>query len=205
MDDSQSSTTVTGMGGDSDGNNTDAWSRHYKLLAYCVASGLLFAIGLTVTELIGEVAVDVDFKPFVIPYILITINRFGLSTMSIGLGAALGEGVLDVLEGYEIDDPIGFLGYFLGFTTFGWYLHEVADDPTRLRSLTIGATLGAFVQACFEASAFLIFASNAGPLNAIISTLGNTITHGILLGAIPLVVVIRTFPAFAERIPPTET
>lgn len=204
MEESQSPTRATVPSGESSGDDTGAWSRHAKLLAYCVASGLLFAGGLLITEPIGEIAVDVDFKPFVIPYILIMINRFSLSTMSIGLGAALGEGVLDIFEGYEIDDPIGFLGYFLGFTTFGWYLHEVADDPTQWRSLTVGATLGAFVQACFEASAFLIFASDAGPLDAIISTLGNTITHGILLGAIPLVVVVRTFPALTARIPPTD-
>lgn len=200
MSDSSSVPPATTADDEPPDDVTRSWSRHAKLLAYGVASGVLFGIGLILTEPIGEVAVDVDFKPFVIPYVLIAINRFGLATMSVGLGAALGEGVLDIFEGYEIDDPIGFLGYFVGFTVFGWYLHAVADDPTRARSLIIGATLGAFVQACFEASAFLVFESSAGPGDAIISTVGNTITHGILLGAIPLVVLLQSLPMLAARV-----
>jgi hypothetical protein len=201
MDGSQSTTASTDEGVESSNEKESSpWTGQTKLLAYGIASAVLFGVGLLLTEPIGEIAVDVDMKPFFIPYALIAINRFGLSTMSIGLGAALGEGVLDIFEGYEIDDPIGFLGYFLGFTVFGWYLHEVADDPTRLRSLTFGATLGAFVQAVFEAGAFLIFESTAGPLDAVISTVGNTITHGLILGAVPLMILVRSLPTVEERI-----
>lgn len=202
MDESQSTATITTTEEESSVENEILpWSEDAKILAYGIASSILFGIGLLITEfLIGEVALDVDLKPFFIPYILIAINRFGLSTMSIGLGAAIGEGVLDVFEGYELDDPIGFLGYFLGFTVFGWYLHEVADDPTQLRSLTLGAALGAFVQAVFEASAFLIFKSTAGSFDAVVSTVGNTITHGLLLGAIPLLILVQSFPTLKSRI-----
>ena len=116
MDESQSTATITTTEEESSVENEILpWSEDAKILAYGIASSILFGIGLLITEfLIGEVALDVDLKPFFIPYILIAINRFGLSTMSIGLGAAIGEGVLDVFEGYELDDPIGFLGYFLG-------------------------------------------------------------------------------------------
>ena len=196
MSESQSTTPKN----NSPGDEAEGWSRHAELVAYGIASGVLFGIGLLVTESVGEIAVDIDFKPFVVPYLLIAINRYGLSTLSVGLGAALGEGAIDVVEGYELDDPIGFLGYVGGFMTFGWYLYEVADDPTSWISLTIGATLGAFVQAIFEALAFLLFEAAAGPLDATISLFGNTLTHGIVLGAIPLVVLVRALPALQERI-----
>jgi hypothetical protein len=161
-----------------------------------VAGAVLFAAGLLVTESLGEVAVDVDLKPFFLPYLLIAGARYGLQTMSVGLGAAIGEGVLDIFEGYELDDPIGFIGYVVGFLTFGWYLHNVAEDPTSARSMSVAALLGAFVQACFEAAAFLAFDA-AGVRGAVVSVLGNTLTHGLLLGAIPLVVLA---PVYRERI-----
>lgn len=203
MDDPQSTETLTVTRDEpSEEDKLKPWSGQAKVLIYGIASAILFSIGLLVTESpFGELLLDVDLKPFFIPYVLIAINRFGLSTMSISLGAAVGEGVLDIFEGYELDDPIGFLGYFLGFTIFGWYLHEVADDPTQLRALTIGAALGAFVQAIFEASAFLVFKSTAGPLDSVISTVGNTFTHGLLLGAIPLVILVQSLPNLKERIP----
>lgn len=153
-----------------------------------VAGAVLFAAGLLVTESVGEVAVDVDLKPFFLPYLLIAGARYGFQTMSVGLGAAIGEGVLDVFEGYELDDPIGFIGYVVGFLAFGWYLDTVAEDPTSTRSLSVAAILGAFVQACFEGAAFLAFDA-AGVRGATVSVLGNTLTHGVLLGAIPLVVL----------------
>ncbi|RLM57242.1 hypothetical protein DVK02_05530 [Halobellus sp. Atlit-31R] len=162
-----------------------------------VASALLFVSGLLVTEAVGEVALDVDLKPFFLPYLLIALARYGVPTLSIGLGAGIGEGLLDVFEGYELDDPIGFLGYVLGFTVFGWYLNEIADDPTAVRSLSVGAILGAFVQALFEGFAFFIFGSTAGLSQALLSVVGNTATHGVVLGAIPLVLL---YPVVRERV-----
>jgi hypothetical protein len=159
-----------------------------RTAALGVASAVLFGLGLLVTESVGEVAVDVDLKPFFIPYLLVVVTRFGIPTLSIGVGAATGEGLLDVLEGYELDDPVGFLGYVIGFIAFGWYLSEVAEDPTAPRSMTVAALLGAFVQACFEGVAFLVFDA-ATPTDVAVSVVGNTVTHGLLLGAVPLVVV----------------
>ncbi|MFB6301180.1 MAG: hypothetical protein ABEH65_13075 [Halobacteriales archaeon] len=162
-----------------------------------IASAFLFGVGLLVSEEVGEVALDIDLKPFFLPYLLIATCRYGLPTLSIGLGAALAEGFLDVFEGYELDDPIGFLGYVIGFTAFGWYLNKIADDPENPRSLTIGATLGAFVQAVFEGFAFLLFESGSGPYETILSVLGNTAAHGVVLGAVPLVI---TYPLFKNQI-----
>jgi hypothetical protein len=168
--------------------------------AFAAASAALFALGLLVTESFGEVAVDVDLKPFFVPYLLIFAARAAIPTMAVGLGAALGEGVLDVFEGYELDDPIGFIGYVVGFSAFGWYLHDVADDPTRPRSLAVGATLGAFVQAVFEGVAYLTVEETATAADAAVSTLGNTVTHGLILGAIPLVVLLPRVRAPLRRL-----
>jgi hypothetical protein len=154
-----------------------------------VLSGLLFTVGLLVTEAPGELALDVDLKPFFLPYLLIAVVRYGFPTLSAGLGAAVGEGALDIVEGYELDDPVGFIGYVVGFTLFGWYLHRVADDPTARRTQAVAAILGAFGQAAFEGLAFLVFATDASPLDAGVSVVGNTVTHGVILGAIPFVVL----------------
>lgn len=161
-------------------------SRTIRIILLGIASAVLFSLGLLATELLGEIGVDIDFKPFFIPYLLIALTRSGIPTLSVGLGAAIGEGALDVFEGYELDDPVGFIGYVVGFNAFGWYLHEVAEDPNTWKSLSIGAILGALVQAIFEGIAFLIFKSTTGSVTVGLSVLGNTFTHGILLGAVPL-------------------
>jgi len=158
-----------------------------RLIGVGCLSALLFAAGLLLTEAPGELALDVDLKPFFVPYLLIAAMRYGLPTLSVGLGAAMGEGVLDIVEGYELDDPIGFIGYVVGFTLFGWYLHRVAPDPTARRAQVTAAVLGAFAQAAFEGLAFVLFATDAHTLDAVASVLGNTLTHGVVLGAIPLV------------------
>jgi hypothetical protein len=165
-------------------------------LLFGVASGGLFLVGLLVTESVGEIAVDVDLKPFFVPYLLIAVARYGIPTLSVGLGAALGEGVLDVSEGYELDDPVGFIGYVLGFTAFGWYLHGVAEDPSATSSLVVASILGAFVQAVFEGFAFLVFDSRAGVGAAALSVFGNTVAHGVVLGAVPLVLL---YPLARDR------
>jgi len=189
-----------------DGGETDATAPNpgpgslERNAAFAAASAVLFALGLLVTESVGEVAVDVDLKPFFVPYTLIFAARAAIPTLSIGLGAALGEGVLDVFEGYELDDPIGFIGYVVGFSAFGWYLHDVADDPSRPRSLAVGATLGAFVQAVFEGVAYLTVEETATAADAAVSTLGNTVTHGLVLGALPLIVLLPRVRAPLRRL-----
>ena len=170
-----------------------------RLVRLMLTSAVVFALALVVTESFGEVAVDVDLKPFFLPYLMLATVRYGLPALSIGLGAALGEGVLDIFEGYELDDPIGFIGYVVGFMAFSWYLREVVSDPTRTRSQVVAAILGGFVQAVFEGAAFLAFAPAAGVEQAVVSVLGNTVTHGLLLGAIPLVALLSALrPRLAE-------
>ena len=170
-----------------------------RLVRLILTSAVVFALALVVTESFGEVAVDVDLKPFFLPYLMLATVRYGLPALSIGLGAALGEGVLDIFEGYELDDPIGFIGYVVGFMAFSWYLREVVSDPTRTRSQIVAAILGGFVQAVFEGAAFLAFAPAAGVEQAVVSVLGNTVTHGLLLGAIPLVALLSALrPRLAE-------
>jgi hypothetical protein len=117
-----------------------------------LVSTLTFMAGLLLTEAPGEMALVVDLKPFFIPYLLIAAARYGLPTYSIGISAAVGEGILDIFEGYELDDPLGFLGYVAGFIVFGWFLNRHADDPSEVTHLTTAAILGALVQAFFEGS-----------------------------------------------------
>lgn len=161
----------------------------WRMIIFGLGSAALFGLGLLVTEQVGEIAVDVDLKPFFIPYLLIAVVNWGLLTLSISFGAAVGEGILDIFEGYELDDPIGFLGYVIGFLVFGWLLKQAQIESNRNMRLTLAAVTGAFVQAIFEGLAFFIFDPTAGIIDAIVSILGNTITHGILLGAIPLVLL----------------
>lgn len=168
-----------------------------QIIIFGGASLVLFAAGLELTEGVGEILTDIDLKPFFIPYILIALVRYPNPTLSIGLGAALGEGLLDVAEGYELEDPIGFIGYVVGFTVFGWYLHRVASDPGSRRAQVLAAIFGALVQATFEGLAFLAIATDANLVAVAISIAGNTITHGVLLGAIPLVLL---YPPLVTRL-----
>lgn len=167
-----------------------------RMIGIGVVSCLLFTAGLLLTEAPGEVATDVDLKPFFLVYLLVAVCRFGFPTLSAGLGAAVGEGVLDVFEGYELDDPIGFVGYVVGFTVFGWYLHRVAGDPSDRRAQVVAAVLGAFAQAFAEGVAFLAIDADAGVTAAAVSVGGNTVTHGVVLGAIPLVLLYPTVAGY---------
>lgn len=181
-----------------DEDAVDGGADPLRLVGVGLTSGLLFTVGLLVTEAPGELALDVDLKPFFLPYLLIAAVRYGSPTLSAGLGAAVGEGALDLVEGYELDDPIGFIGYVVGFTVFGWYLHRGADDPTARRAQVTAAVLGAFTQAAFEGVAFLLFATGASPLDAGLSVAGNTVTHGVVLGAMPLVVLYPWLARYVE-------
>jgi hypothetical protein len=160
-----------------------------RALLLGVVSAVLFGVGLYFTELVPEVLTDVDLKPFFVPYLLIAAVPFGIPTLSIAFGGAVGEGFLDIFEGYELDDPFGFLGYVFGFFVFGWFLENVAEDPTDRSTLAVAALLAALVQALFEGVALVIFGAESGPVDAVVSVLGNTVTHGLLLGAVPLVVL----------------
>lgn len=168
-----------------------------RLIVIAAITAVLFAGGLVPLERIPEIPVDIDQKPFFIPYVLVALLPFGAPTLAVGLGAALGEGVLDVLEGYELDDPFGFVGYVLGFFVFGYVLHKWGD-PTNKYHMTVAAVVGAFIQASFEAAALFVVESEALQA-ALISWVGNTVTHGIIGGLIPLVIIVPLLHGRIER------
>lgn len=166
-----------------------------KLIVIAGITAVLFTGGLLVTERFGEYFVDVDFKPFFIVYVLLALLPWGRPSVSIGFGAALGEGFLDLIEGYEFDDPFGFVGYVVGFTVAGWVFDR---DPSSWVGLTVGAVVGAFIQAIFEGYALVLIEGEAVEA-ALISIAGNTITHGIIIGIVPLVPCVTALHGRIER------
>jgi len=165
-----------------------------RLVTLLTVGAVVFALGVGVAELGGELGNDVDFKPFFLVYLLVALVSFGGPTLALGLGAAMGEGVHDLIEGYEADEPLGFIGFIVGFAVFGWLLHRVAPDPGDRRWQVSAAVVGAFVQALFEGFAFL-FVTDVTPVEAGMSVAGNTVTHGVVLGAIPFVLL---YPLVAD-------
>ncbi|MEM6907746.1 MAG: ATP-binding cassette domain-containing protein [Pseudomonadota bacterium] len=144
-------------------------------------TAVLFFLGLLPLEAIPEIPVDIDSKPFFIPLVLIALLPAGRPGLAIGLGVALGEFIRDMMEGYELDDPIGFVGYFVGFALTSFMFGK--QPPGKLVIL-IAALSSAFIQAAIEASSFLLFGEESLGI-AIQSTIGNTIMHGVIWGAIP--------------------
>ncbi|MFC7226621.1 hypothetical protein N0B31_04340 [Salinirubellus salinus] len=193
MDDTGGGRSVDRPGGDEWGREGLASPRLLVTL-FAVAS-ITFFVASAVTEQVPEFATDVDLKAFFLIYLLVALVPYGLATLSAGIGMAVGEGAYDIIEGYELDDPFGFVGYVLGIVTFGWVLH-VAGDPTDRRWQVAAAVAGAGVQATFEGVAFFVL-SDAGLPVALFSILGNTVTHGVVLGAVPLVLLL---PVVAEPI-----
>lgn len=167
----------------------------WRLTRYAGVGAVLFVAGLTASEAVGEIALDIDLKPFFLPFLVIATGSFDGRTLAASVGAAVGEGFLDLLEGYELDDPFGFLGYVLGFTVFGWVLLELAPDPGDRRWQLLACLGGAATQAVFEGVAFYAL-SGAGAREATLSVVGNTVTHGVLLGALPFVAL---YPAVRQR------
>lgn len=166
-----------------------------KLIVIAGITAVLFSGGLLITERFGEYFVDVDFKPFFVVYVLLALLPWGRPSVSIGFGAAIGEGFLDLIEGVEFDDPFGFVGYIVGFTVAGWLFR---GDPSRRLTLVVGTVAGAFVQAVFEAIALVLIEQEAIEA-AIISVIGNTITHGIVIGLVPLIPCVEALHGRVER------
>jgi hypothetical protein len=63
-----------------------------KLIVIAGLTGVLFFFGLLITERIPEIPVDIDFKPFFIPFLLVALLPVGAPAWAVGFGAALGEG-----------------------------------------------------------------------------------------------------------------
>ncbi|WP_299322922.1 ATP-binding cassette domain-containing protein [Parasphingopyxis sp.] len=158
-------------------------------------TAVLFFLCLLPLEAIPEIPVDIDSKPFFIPLVLTALLPAGKPGIAIGLGVALGEGLRDLMEGYELDDPIGFIGYAIAFPLTSYV---IAGRPLNPLLLSFGAIFCAFIQAAFEASSFLLFGEESIAI-AVQSAIGNTITHGIIWGALPLVFLVPALHGRFER------
>lgn len=159
-----------------------------KLVVIVALTGVLFYFGLLILERIPEIPVDIDQKPFFIPLLFVALLPLGAPSWAAAVGAALGEAFGDILEGYEPDDPIGFLGYIIGFAAAAYI---IANHPRSWVRLAIAALVAAFLQAVIEASSFLIFGEESLGVT-VQSALGNTLFHGLWgLLVIPLVLVMH--------------
>lgn len=159
-------------------------------------SAVLFFLMLVATEPIPEIPVDIDFKPFFVPLTLVALLPVGRASLAVGFGAAVGEGLGDILEGYEIDDAFGFVGYLLAFTLAGYIIGQ--RPRSRLR-LAVAAVVAGFVNAALEGASFALLGSDGADV-AVESTIGNTLTHGIIAGAVPLMIVAPRFWGKIEQL-----
>ncbi len=166
-----------------------------KLVVIAGLTAVLFFFGLLVTERIPEIPVDIDQKPFFIPFLLVALLPLGPPAWAVGLGAALGEGFGDILEGYEPDDAFGFVGYIICFVLAGYIIR---NRPRNWGLVIVACIVGAGIQAIIEASTFLLFGEEALTV-AIWSAVGNTITHGVIWGVIPLLILIPLLHGRIER------
>lgn len=167
-----------------------------KVMVVAALVAVLFFFGLLIFERIPEIPVDIDFKPFFLIFLFLALLPRGPLTFAIPIGAAVGEAIGDILEGYEVDDPFGFAAYIIGFAVAGYLIN---NRPLAIGRLAGACIVGALVQAVIEASAFLVFGEE-GVGVAAYSALGNTVTHGILLGALVTVPLVRALHGRVERL-----
>jgi hypothetical protein len=166
------------------------------LITLAGVTAVLFFGSLQITVLIPEIPPDIDFKPFFLVYAIMFFVPWGTPTVSVAVGGAIGEAIGDIIEGYAVDDPFGLVGYIIGFTVAGYLLKDTdADDYIRL---SLAAVIGAFVQFLIEGLGILIISGEA--LSVYLTALaGNTITHGIILGLIPLIPTVAALAGRIER------
>lgn len=166
-----------------------------RFTAILTVTAVSFFLLLLPFELISEIPVDIDAKPFFAPLAICALLPNGRVGLAVALGVALGEGLRDLKEGYELDDPIGFFGYIAGF----WVASEIFNAaPFKRWALIVGSIACAAVQAGLEASSFLLFGQE-GLTVALYSAIGNTISHGIIFGAIPLLFLVPALHALSRR------
>ncbi|GAB4237658.1 MAG: hypothetical protein Kow00121_64680 [Elainellaceae cyanobacterium] len=167
-----------------------------KLTVVTVVVAVTFFLALTIVEAIPEIPVDIDFKPFFIPMTFAAlVPRAWGPLLAVGLGGMLGEFLRDLLEGYEIDDPIGAIGYVVGFVA-GGYL--VGDRPLNKARLAFAVFMSGLIHAVIEATALVLFDNELLQV-AVWSAVGNTICDGIILGAIPAVLLMPRLYGRVER------
>jgi len=166
-----------------------------KLIIVGVLSTVTFFLVLTLTEAIPEIPVDIDFKPFFLPMSLIAVVPTGCPALAVSVGAMLGEFMRDMLEGYEVDDPIGAVGYVFGFFSSAYI---IGNHPLSKIRVAVACLVAGFVHAAIEATSFIIFDTETTYI-AIYSTIGNTITDGLIMGAIPTVFIVPRLYGRIER------
>ena len=183
---------------ESEPRGTSGFTTDVELTNLVVIAGLtavLFAGALAIGEGLGEIPPDIDWKAFFVVYTVIVFVPWGTPTIAAAIGATIAEGILDFFEGIEPDEPFGWTGYVIGFTVAGYFMKN-PDNKVKLAS---GAVLGAFVQFAIEGLVFIVVEGEA--LSVYLTALvGNTITHGIVLGAIPLIPVVAALRGRMERV-----
>lgn len=166
------------------------------LITLAGMTAVIFLGGLFITEAVGEIPPDIDFKPFFIVYAIMFFVPWGTPTVAVAIGGGLGEAIGDVIEGYEIDDPFGLAGYIVGFSVAGYLMRDA--DGSDYFVLSVAAVVGAFVQILIEALGVLVISGDSVSVYATIVA-GNTVTHGVLLGLIPLVPTVAALEGRVER------
>lgn len=166
-----------------------------NLVVIAGLTAVLFAGSLAIGEGLGEIPPDIDWKAFFVVYTVIVFVPWGTPTIAAAVGATLAEGILDLFEGMAPDEPFGWVGYVVGFTVAGYFMR----DPSNKVKLVIGAILGAFVQFAIEGLGLVLVAGDAWSVY-LTALAGNTITHGIILGAIPLIPTVAALRGRMERI-----
>ncbi|MFB6294087.1 MAG: hypothetical protein ABEH60_07490 [Halonotius sp.] len=166
-----------------------------SLVVIAGVSAVLFAGALAIGEGLGEIPPDIDWKSFFVVYTVIAFVPWGTPTIAAAVGATIAEGTLDFFEGIEPDEPFGWAGYIVGFTVAGYFM----KDPSDTVKLALGAVLGGFVQFAIEGLVFIVVEGKAITVYAT-SLAGNTVTHGIILGAIPLIPVVSALQGRMSRV-----
>ncbi|MFB6149329.1 MAG: hypothetical protein ABEJ48_06655 [Halobacteriales archaeon] len=183
---------------DSERGKSSKFRTDVDLTSLVVIAGLtavLFAGALAIGEGLGEIPPDIDWKAFFVVYTVIVFVPWGTPTIAAAVGATIAEGILDFFEGLEPDEPFGWTGYVIGFTIAGYFFR----DPSDTTKLAIGAVLGGFIQFAIEGLSLLIISGDAVSVYAT-SLAGNTVTHGIILGAIPLIPTVAALRGRMERV-----
>jgi hypothetical protein len=179
-------------------NSSSGFKTDVDLTSLVVIAGLtavLFAGALAIGEGLGEIPPDIDWKAFFVVYTVIVFVPWGTPTIAAAVGATLAEGILDFFEGIEPDEPFGWAGYVVGFTVAGYFF----KDPSNTTKLAIGAVLGGFVQFAIEGLVFIVVEGEA--MSVYLTALaGNTLTHGVILGAIPLIPVVSALQGRMQRV-----
>ena len=166
-----------------------------NLVVIAGLTAVLFAGALAIGEGLGEIPPDIDWKAFFIVYTVIVFVPWGTPTIAAAVGATMAEGILDFFEGIEPDEPFGWTGYLVGFTVAGYFM----KDPDKKVMLAIGAVLGGFIQFAIEGLVFIVVEGEA--MSVYLTALaGNTVTHGIILGAIPLIPIVGALKGRMERV-----